>query len=187
MKKLLCVILASAILMTVLLWPLEASAAMSSDAVSWYRSKLYHLHDHFYDGGMGPLDERSSKFALIDIDGDGVDELIARLFGAGMVSAAGRIYCYDKAKSTISECEIGHYISGVYKNGYIKVDASHNHSPGDTIWPYSVYRYDTATKTTTTNSTTISMISPMKRTKRTRISAKTGACGLGVSVRQNAQ
>ena len=103
---------------------------------------------YFNDGGRGE-NFSQNNFAVIDIDGDGRDELIFSFCFTDIGDMEEVIYDYDE-KNNIFRTELEDIFVGTtyYRNGYVKVEASHNHTCDPEtkgVWPYSVYKYDTET------------------------------------------
>ena len=99
------------------------------------------MYDPFMDG----VDD---QFAIIDLHGDGTEELVLLATNSYTAGQVGYILSWDEKTGTI-RIELREYPSlNIYDNGYIKAWASHNQGmAGDVLWPYTIYRYDTATGT----------------------------------------
>ena len=91
----------------------------------------------------GPVYDQS--YAILDIDGDGKEELIINYSGAS--SMAGMVYyVYDYNRTTgdvYIECA-GWPDVDFLDNGYVKEEASHNHGRSclDDFWPYHLLKYN---------------------------------------------
>lgn len=104
------------------------------------------------NGRVYDVDERwgfeNNAFAVLDVDGDGRQELIFSFSTSSMAGMCEVVYDYDAETDTLRE-ELAEWVHATYySNGLIKVSASHNHGKdpeGKGIWPYSVYRYDVST------------------------------------------
>ena len=99
------------------------------------------LYDPFVDG-------TGDQFALVDLHGDGTEELILLATNSYTAGQAGYVLSWDENTGTtrIELCEYPSFT--FYDNGYLQAWASHNQGvAGDALWPYTLYRYDTATKT----------------------------------------
>lgn len=91
----------------------------------------------------GPVYDQS--YAILDIDGDGKEELIINYSGAS--SMAGMVYyVYDYERTTgevYIECA-GYPGVDFFDNGYVEEEASHNHGRSclDDFWPYHLLKYN---------------------------------------------
>lgn len=86
--------------------------------------------------------DRENKFAVYDIDGDGIEELLVEISSASMAEMRFVIYQYDLENDTI-KVELDEFINNTfYDNGIIVSNWSHNQGLGDAIFPYNVYQYD---------------------------------------------
>ena len=105
------------------------------------------FQDHLYPNG-DPVnvpegaDMENNRFALFDVDGDGIKELIYENSDSTMVGMVTHVFCY-------TDGQIFTEFSGFcgmtfYDNGMLTVDASHNHGLGASLdfWPYALYRHD---------------------------------------------
>lgn len=130
------------ILTMILLIPVEANASLSSSNINTFKSTLSFLHEHTYNNSDRGIEESSSFFAMIDIDGDSTQELLVRTSQGVMASQYTTVvYFTDKKNNRTSTVSTGYYIDSIYKGGYIKVNVSHNQSPSLSLWPYTLYRY----------------------------------------------
>ncbi len=89
-----------------------------------------------------------NKYSVMDIDGDGKDELLINFANAD--SMAGMIlfiYDYDRETQQVYLEYMGWPGITVYDNGYIEEEASHNHGRSnlDDFWPYSLLKYNDQT------------------------------------------
>lgn len=103
----------------------------------------------YFDDGSQGIDFSRNCFAVIDIDGDGRDELIFNFNDTYMAAMREIIYDYDEKTDILrTELETFFIMNTYYSNGYVKADASHNHTCDPEtrgIWPYSLYEYDAET------------------------------------------
>ncbi len=115
----------------------EAYAAVLEDLL------IYRI---FPDGSSyEAFDETPDKFALLDVNGDGMEELL--LSASNTYSAGMRFYVMDlDAESGKLRVELLEWPAlTFYGNGLAKAEASHNHGrSGEALWPYTLYRYDAA-------------------------------------------
>lgn len=81
-------------------------------------------------------------FAITDVDGDGIDELLINFGNAPTVGEIFYVFQYDAEKDTFKE-ELAEYPAvKFYDNGYVTVQASHNQGMAGKFWPYAIYKYD---------------------------------------------
>ena len=104
------------------------------------------------NGRVYNVDERwefeNNVFAILDVDGDGGEELIFNFNTGNLGSMCEVIYDYD-AEQDILRDELAEWVDTTYySNGLIKVSDSHNHGKDPEqrgIWPYTLYQYDVST------------------------------------------
>ncbi len=139
------------------------SQALSQEEKVMYEAYIKALEDVYFDqklpGGIecdlqpADADMGENKFALLDIDADGKEELIisyTTTYTAGMVEA---VYAYDSSTKEVREELVGFPLLTYYDNGIIEELFSHNHGmAGDggadgNFWPYSLRKYDPDTDT----------------------------------------
>ena len=104
------------------------------------------------NGRVYNVDERwefeNNTFAILDVDGDGRQELVFNFNTGNLGSMCEVIYDYD-AKQDILREELAEWVDTTYySNGFIKVSDSHNHGKDPEqrgIWPYTLYQYDVST------------------------------------------
>jgi len=91
-------------------------------------------------------DLTGNEFAVLDIDGDGGEELI--LGYTTTYTAAEMLYVLDWDRDTseirIQLTEFPNLLA-VYDNGVIQVGWSHNQGHGGRFWPYNLYIYEADT------------------------------------------
>lgn len=95
------------------------------------------------------FDFSANEFAIADFDNDGKEELLVNYSSTYMAGMIAVMYDYDAEKDQVVE-ELSNVFTAlrIYDNGVIEVDASHNQGlAGEKLWPYDVYKYDTATDT----------------------------------------
>ena len=91
-----------------------------------------------YDGS----DLSQNKFAVMDIDEDGNQELLIVYTTTYYGGNALLIYDYSEDTGELRE-ELREFPGVSFLGGGMaKADMSHNHSSSLTVWPYSVYAYD---------------------------------------------
>lgn len=85
-----------------------------------------------------------NKFAITDVDGDGVEELIVEVNNADVATKITVVYQYDFEDNSYYR-EASFFPGAVfYDNDIVFDEWSHNTGNGSFIWPYSVYKYDRA-------------------------------------------
>lgn len=92
-------------------------------------------------------DCETNYFAICDVDGDGVEELIIEWNSACMAGKELLIYQYapETAKWT---CELIAFPSTTFfSNGIILDGLSHNQGYGYKLWPYVIFEYDASNDT----------------------------------------
>lgn len=95
----------------------------------------------FYEGEMfGKIED--NEFSIVDVDGDGAEELILRFVSAPMAGMFEKVYGYDETNDAVIE-ELAAFPSvEYYEKGIAKAMASHNHGTGGRFWPYTLYKYN---------------------------------------------
>lgn len=95
-------------------------------------------YDPFMDGW-------GDQFAIVDLHGDGTEELILLATNSYTAGQAGYVISWDE-KTGMPRIELWEYPSFTfYDNGYMQAWSSHNQGvAGDALWPYTLYRYDSA-------------------------------------------
>ncbi|MCM1187535.1 MAG: hypothetical protein NC251_07800 [Lachnoclostridium sp.] len=86
---------------------------------------------------------KNSDFAIYDIDGDGLEELLLSFDGGYMASMLEYIWGYENGSTHVELCEFPSM--RYYNNGVIEVDWSHNQGLAGDFWPYSAYSYNSET------------------------------------------
>lgn len=82
------------------------------------------------------------QFAVMDVDGDGEEELLVSVSNTYVAGMCEVIYGYDPQTDDL-RVEYQNYVGVTHYPGMLKVDASHNQGyAGDVLWPYVVARYD---------------------------------------------
>ena len=93
----------------------------------------------------GTYSVSDNKFAVVDVDGDSIEELIITYTTASMAGMFGIVYDYnpDTMKLTSELVEFPDMI--FYDNGIVKAMGSHNHTLSMDFWPYTLYQYNSQT------------------------------------------
>ncbi len=81
-------------------------------------------------------------FAVFDIDGDGLDELIIEYSNTYLADMVELIYGYDDESGELHEEFMRFPNLTYYNNGIIKAFFSHNQGLAGRFWPYYLYEYD---------------------------------------------
>ena len=118
------------------------------DAMAAHYALLLDIVQNFgkymtdYDASLGSFNTDDCKFTTADIDGDGVRELIVDFTTGSMASMFMCVWKYDPQSG--KDVVYGRLNEGsvFYRNGLVRSDLSHNHSQGNTIWPYYILEYD---------------------------------------------
>lgn len=112
-----------------------------------YRRVLRNIYEHqtfpgSRDFGYDGSDITLNKFAVMDIDGDGNEELLVIYTTTYMAGMAQLIYDYDESSDSVRESFLEFPAVTFYENGVIAVDWPHNQGlAGDSFWPYTLYQY----------------------------------------------
>ena len=115
--------------------------------LSAYRRVLENIYEHQTfpggrDFGYDGSDITLNKFAIVDIDGDGNEELLVVYTTTYMAGMAQLIYDYDDKSDSVREELIEFPSVTFYENGVIVAEWSHNQGlAGDNFWPYTLYQY----------------------------------------------
>ena len=88
-----------------------------------------------------------NQFAITDIDGDGIDELLINFGNAPMAGEQFFVFQYEPDSDTFREELTEFPAAEFYDNGYVTVQASHNQGMAGEFWPYAIYQYDVAKDT----------------------------------------
>lgn len=125
----------------------DGEHSLEPGRLSAYRRVLENIYYHqtFPDKGDLGYDGSNitlNKFAVLDIDGDGNEELLVIYTTTYMAGMVQLIYDYDEKSDSVREEFIEFPSVTFYENGVIVADRSHNHGlAGDSFWPYTLYQY----------------------------------------------
>lgn len=121
----------------------EAKDAARKEA---YKAALENLYvNHVFPNGTtcnyrDAQDLAESQFTILDIDGDGEEELIIRYVSGPMAGMREVIYSFSGGDFLMEELlEFPPLV--YYDNGFIRADASHNQGDDTDGWPYVMYQY----------------------------------------------
>lgn len=94
------------------------------------------------DGDMG-----ENQYSIVDIDGDGKEELLICFTNTYMAAMVERVYAYDPESDTLQEELVEFPDVTYYDNGTVIAGWSHNQGLGETLWPFTLYQYDSSSDT----------------------------------------
>lgn len=127
-------------------------AEVKNEGLAEYQAALLQIvSEHIYpdgtdtgfDSSYGSIED--NQFALCDVNGDGVDELIVRFTTAPMAGNTEVIYAFQKADGTLKQILTASPNLTYYMNGIIKEDWSHGSElASEGYWPYTLYQYNAA-------------------------------------------
>lgn len=116
-----------------------------------FRKTLKTIHDTLYLPHLTYMDRISlwepgtiedEIFSVVDVDGDGEEELLVGISNTTMAGMCKVVYGYDREKDDV-RLEAQTWFMATYYPEMIRVEASHNHGhAGDVLWPYTVATYD---------------------------------------------
>ena len=116
-----------------------------------FRRTLKTIHDNLYFPNLEnpvqidlwePGTIEDEMFAVLDVDGDGEEELLVRISNTYVAASCVVIYGYHPSLDDVQKEAYTGFLAKFYP-GMIRVDASHNHGhAGDVLWPYSILTYD---------------------------------------------
>lgn len=121
----------------------EAKDAARKEA---YKAALENLYvNHVFPDGttcnyFDAQDLSNSQFTILDIDGDGEEELIIQYVSGPVAGMREVIYGFSGGDFLMEELlEFPPLV--YYDNGFIRADASHNQGNDTDGWPYVMYQY----------------------------------------------
>lgn len=108
--------------------------------------------EHVYPDGSpigfnpdnGYIEENS--FAIFDVNGDGTEELILSYITAPMAGMLESVYRYDADTDSLVPMLQEFPSIGYYTGGKLLSYASHNNGLSVSVWPYTLFTYDTDTQ-----------------------------------------
>lgn len=99
--------------------------------------------DTGFDSAYGSIED--NQFAVYDVDGDSVDELIVHFTTAPMAGNTETIYAFQKSNGTLNQILSASPNLTYYEGGVIKEDWSHGSElASEGYWPYTLYQYNVA-------------------------------------------
>lgn len=130
--------------------PSEEPAEVKNEGLAEYQAALRQIvSEHVYpdgtdtgfDSSFGSMED--NRFALCDVNGDGVDELIVQFTTAPMAGNTETVYSFQKADGALKQLLTASPNLTYYANGIIKEDWSHGSElAGEDYWPYTLYQYN---------------------------------------------
>lgn len=91
------------------------------------------------EGGMADFTE--NQYAIADVDGDGVPELILQFSQTYTAAQMEQVWRYDSEKDSLRQELVVYPFCTYYDNGVVKACAAHNHTNSE-FWPFSLYRFN---------------------------------------------
>lgn len=96
--------------------------------------------DTGFDSASGFIED--NHFAIFDINGDGVDELIVQFTTAPMSGNIETVYTYNERENMVETLLTVFPAVTYYDNGLVKEEWSHGSGlAGEDCWPYNLYQY----------------------------------------------
>ncbi len=89
--------------------------------------------------GLGPAE--GNQFAIVDVNGDGAEELIICWDQACMAGMQGLVYTYDYPEEELRLVLSEFPALTFYENGTLTADWSHNQGWAGRFWPCTLYQY----------------------------------------------
>lgn len=122
--------------------PSEEESDDLSQVMEAYRGVLEDIYENpadYYETDSEFAD--GNTFAIGDINGDGIPELCVRFENTYTAAMKAAVWSYDSEEGAYKAFEHG-VVDEFYATGYMKSDAYHNHTAGETIWPYTIDELD---------------------------------------------
>ena len=92
------------------------------------------------DTFFGPISD--NQFAICDVDQDEKEELLVRITNTDMAGMIEIVFEYDAATNQVIEQWTTWPGVIYYNNGITHIEASHNHTEGEAIWPFTLCQYN---------------------------------------------
>ena len=128
----------------------EPSPGQAAEAIPVFQAALEQvLTSHILPDGTDCgyeelMDDGGNRFAVYDVDGDGKDELVILYTTTYMAGQTAGVFGYDETTKALTPELIEHPLLTFYTNGSIRADWSHNQGLSVSFWPYTLYRYESA-------------------------------------------
>lgn len=106
-------------------------------------AKVFPNGDKAYtDEGDDTYGWGENDFAITDIDGDSIDELLIQVGNAPTVGEVFYIFQYDAAADSF-RTELAEFPAvDFFEGGWLTVQAAQNQGMGGDFWPYAIYKYN---------------------------------------------
>lgn len=101
-----------------------------------------HLLPDGNDLGFSGNNMDENKFAVLDVDNDGKEELIIMYTTTASAGMAGCVLAYDSRTKELRTQLNEFPLLTFYDNGVVKAEWSHNQGLAGDFWPYNLYRYE---------------------------------------------
>ena len=134
----------------------ETTAEITAATDRAFQTALKTIHDDLVWPGLPgeqtieifePSTIEDEQFAILDVDGDGEEELIVSVSDTYMAGMCEVVYGYDAASDSV-RVETQAFPGATYYPGMMKVPSSHNQGhAGDVLWPYGIMTYNEASDT----------------------------------------
>lgn len=125
--------------------PYDRAAALEAYRFALQQISFEHMYpdgtDTGFDGDVGFIED--NNFALFDVNGDGLEELIVKFVTAPMDQNAETVYAYDADTGTVKQLLSVYPQVTYYPGGIVKELWFHGSGlAGEDYWPYTLYRYN---------------------------------------------
>lgn len=148
MKRTIAIIITAVMLLSMVAMAPITAEALNNTQINLYKKELKVVHDYplqyaeLYNNDKNNIEK--CYFTIVDVNDDGIDELLVRFDETPMSAKHTRVYSVKSSQLTYLG-NIGAFCE-FYKNGYFMSRAYHNQGPGSLIWPYSIVRYNNSKK-----------------------------------------
>ena len=113
-----------------------------------YRSVLEEMRqNHMLPSGIQVEDITDDLYAIFDVNGDGLEELIVKHMSGPMYESSEYVCSYNSYNGRVNVDFTGFPSLVYYDNGFIREDASHNQTDDIDAWPYTMYCHNDARNT----------------------------------------
>lgn len=130
--------------------PEETASVENTALLASYKDLMLELYNNHVLLGFGEISENTmgsgispeNKFALVDVDADGDDELIVYYLTTAVAWHIGAIYDYNDETGESYLKFKGYPLLSFYENGALEEGWSHNQGYAGDFWPYTLHEYD---------------------------------------------